>query len=1019
MLVEGVTYVSYLAGGVTVDVQREVTVTVRTSLPLNLGDMAASLGYVFEGNRAEDYSGTAVSGGFDVNGDGYDDLLIGARRADGDTLGDEAGSTYVVFGGALNLATLDALDGILDGRIKLAHIDGSNGFRLGGIDRDDYAGSSAAFAGDVNGDGFADIIIGAGHAEPGQIPFTDRGEAYVVFGSIAKLAALDGSDGTSDGRIELGRLDGVTGFRLTGGPDRDIAGTSVSGAGDFNGDGYDDLLIGAPGGEPAVFQPPYAGTAYIVLGRKDGFASNVVLSEATGPDVIRIDGALQRDHLGLQVAAIGDLNGDGYADVAVTRFTGEDGDPGLGSVFVLFGRAEPILGDISVAMLDGTSGVRIDGLEEPNFLGFAARPAGDLNGDGFDDLVIAASYERSFDFASTRPGEVYVVFGRSSWTATFNLQSIDGSNGFVLNGPRSVGLEYSSATAAGDVNGDGFDDLLVGRTSRLRDSIVEPTVYLSASAYVVFGRASFLSSGDYTIDLEFDQPGSSEGFRIDIPDSSDFRVHALSAAGDVDGDGFADFLLGAAFADPGVPARIQAGETYLIRGWDVLGNASLQVGDDEDNLLQANRGAAIKDQLLGGDGADVLISDGDGDVLRGGSGDDTLVVRNADLTALRLDGGLGRDTLRVSVNDMDIDLVGVANPFLKSIEIIDLTGAGSNVLTVNALEILNLSGQSNALTVRRNYRDVVNLGPGWSPLDNETTSGVDFEVFRQGAAVVKIEIPNALPVAENDEIATGEDDVVAGNLLTDDNGHGPDFDPNGDNLSVSLLNGSSVDVGTPIALGSGALLTVSDNGTFTYNPNDRFEHLNFGQQATDSFQYAISDPGGLESTATVTVTIHGANDAPFARGNAYFTGDDAPLSGNVISETSGTGVDSDPDDAANTLMVSAVNGVAASVGTQITLASGALLTVNANGTYTYNPTPGFGSLFAGQSASDSFTYTVTDPGGLTSTATVEITINGVSPGVTITGNTAAFTGTAGIDSFTYNIGPGIVRVGSTPYILPG
>ena len=168
--------------------------------------------------------GTSVSGAGDINGDGYADILIGAHWAN-QGIENLAGETYVVFGDA----TIGS-DGVLD----LATLDGLSGFRVTGIDRFDESGNSVSGTGDVNGDGYSDILIGAYRAVVGE---NDKaGEVYLVFG---------GTTVGSSGLLDLASLDGTNGIRFEGIAADDLTGCSVSGAGDVDGDGYNDLLFGA------------------------------------------------------------------------------------------------------------------------------------------------------------------------------------------------------------------------------------------------------------------------------------------------------------------------------------------------------------------------------------------------------------------------------------------------------------------------------------------------------------------------------------------------------------------------------------------------------------------------------------------------------------------------------------------------------------------------------------------------------------------------------------------------------
>ena len=174
----------------------------------------------------------------------------------------------------------------------LSTLDGSNGFRLDGIDSDDFSGWSVSTAGDVNGDGFDDMLTGAYNAD-------SAGETYVVFGGL--LAAPD--------QFDLSTLDGINGFRLDGIDSYDFSGLSVSTAGDVNGDGFDDMLVGAHGADPGGVSS--AGETYVVFGSGVAFAASLDLATLDGNNGFRLDGIDADDQSGISVSTAGDVNGDG------------------------------------------------------------------------------------------------------------------------------------------------------------------------------------------------------------------------------------------------------------------------------------------------------------------------------------------------------------------------------------------------------------------------------------------------------------------------------------------------------------------------------------------------------------------------------------------------------------------------------------------------------------------------------------------------------------------------------------
>ena len=187
------------------------------------------------------------------------------------------------------------------------------------------------------------------------------------------------------------------------------------------------------------------------------------------------------------------------------------------------------------------------------------------------------------------------------------------------------------------------------------------------------------------------------------------------------------------------------------------------------------------------------------------------------------------------------------------------------------------------------------------------------------------------PIAEDNAESTDEDTVLSGNAITDIDGtDGADDAVDGDTLTLTEINGMAITDGEVITLPSGALLTINEDGSYDYDPNGQFEGLALGASTTDSFTYTIDDGFGGTDTATVNIAINGVNDAPIAQNDAEMTNEDTVLSDSVLPDN-GSGADSDPD--GDTLTVSAVNGAALTSGAQITLPSGALLTVNDDGTY--------------------------------------------------------------------------------------
>jgi glycosylphosphatidylinositol phospholipase D len=356
-----------------------------------LGTLDGTNGFVLVGTDEDDGIGLEVSDAGDLNGDGFDDVVIGAPIATTNVF--EQGHAYVVFGHAPPFP----------GELPLAALDGSNGFLLAGIYPRSRAGNGVSHAGDVNGDGFDDIVIGA--PKVGGDFTNGWGQTYVVFGSSAGYPAV----------AELSALDGTNGFRINGTHPDDASGYSVSGAGDINGDGVDDLVIGAPNAQLNPFLT--TGKAFVVFGQAATFTPDLPLSSLDGDNGFEMTGVGSVYFTGGSVSEAGDLNDDGIGDVVIgAPFSASYESPGW--AYVVFGSNAGFPASLSLSALDGSNGFALKGVAEDSHAGYSVSGAGDVNGDGVDDLVIGAP---EWDGSQ---GQTYVVFGRARDTDADGVRDV-------------------------------------------------------------------------------------------------------------------------------------------------------------------------------------------------------------------------------------------------------------------------------------------------------------------------------------------------------------------------------------------------------------------------------------------------------------------------------------------------------------------------------------------------------------------------------------------------------------------
>ncbi len=440
---------------------------------------ACDLDYRIWGEVSGDTAGAAVAAAGDVNGDGFADLLIGADREDRG--GAAAGSAYLVLG------PLAADLSLGDAQAKLV-----------GEETGDHAGISVS-AGDVNGDGYSDLFVGAYDVDAGG---ASSGAAYLVEGPVS-------------GEIDLAAATA----RLIGEQAGDFAGFSVSSGGDANGDGIADLLIGAYQNDDAGNA---SGATYLVEGPVSG---NLRLWSADA----KIMGQQSGDQSGWSTAFAGDTDGDGRDDLLIGAPYAHPNGSYTGAVYLVLGG---VRGSTNLDEADA----RRTGLNSGDLAGFAVSSAGDVNNDGYADVIVGSPED---DVGGNDAGAAWLILGPFSGRAS--LSTADA----VFIGENNDDYVGSAVDGAGDMDGDGFGELIIG--ARLDDN----TYSNGGAAYLVRGPVAG------TIDLS----------RVDGKmlgeAAADWAGAAVAGVGDTDGDGFNDVLVGVPFSDD---FASDAGAAWLILG---------------------------------------------------------------------------------------------------------------------------------------------------------------------------------------------------------------------------------------------------------------------------------------------------------------------------------------------------------------------------------------------------------------------------------------------------------------------
>lgn len=836
-------------------------------------------GFTIIGESLGDNFATSVADVGDMNGDGIDDVIIGARfhNIPSFYFGNAYGAGYVIFG-SLGLSGQTILAGSLDGMI---------GFKIEGGVYGGQMGFSSSYAGDINDDGFDDAIIGA----------QDANSAYLIYGSGEAFPSA----------INVGTdLDGTNGTRLLG--YGGLAGSWVSDAGDFNNDGIDDVVVNAR----------YANSSYVVFGQSGGLGTQFALSSLDGTNGFRIVGGNGGDQAGLNIENLGDVNNDGIDDLGIRTVASQQ-------VSVLYGSTVSFPATFNLGAIDGINGFNIPLPSNGHLAGL-----GDINGDGIDDFAVGSGI--ASPFGRYRAGETYVVFGQDgNFSSSFDLADLDGSNGFTIAGAQANDQLSVSVTTAGDVNGDGLDDILVGAYRATRDGQVD-----RGEAYLIFGKSTGFAA---SYDLAAFDPAWGYVFQSD--GTSDYLGLSLSDAGDLNGDGFGDIILGARGAYPSGRGRafvVYGGEDRLSAldavdgaedGFIQLANLGVELalppiaeddslGTDEDTVLSAN---VLDDNGNGTDadpnGGPLTVTAVDGAVANVGA---ARVLASGALLTVNSDGSFDYDPrgafdhladgdtanetfsyeitddtgktdtaiVTIAVDGVNDAPVAVDDSFSATEDFHYIYGNmkandydvdGSFSFDWRAFDIGSIRSQfssqgvtvtsatytsSGGITVAYDKASVQHLGLG------ETISASTNYTVRDtsgatdlGQVTLTISGLNDAPVAVDDATSVLEDGVTLNlwNALLSN-----DSDVESDPLSIV-----SIDVAGTL----GTVILDATNQSMVFRADDdAFDALDSGQTLVTMFDYVLSDGLGAYDVATVSVTVIGVPEPRPGGTTAGTDGDD-------------------------------------------------------------------------------------------------------------------------------------------------